>query len=258
MNPVHADIGFWRYAASARSEVRAALRRESFRAVATGLLWDGRPDVPAGGRLPSLSRRCRTERAGASRPRACLRGPRRIGESIPCGRTSTALLASVCDRTKAARIGTGGCRVNQATVVDPPEPENPSAWPPEACSRVRRLRPFSTRPEPARRAARPRTGSISPPTEPRTSRDRAVFDRRRKEAGTALRWSGRSQRTPNGVIQAFHLCGTNCGRSLINYCFYFIIGGEGGIRTLGTLLTYTHFPGVLLKPLGHLSGGCEG
>ena len=31
-------------------------------------------------------------------------------------------------------------------------------------------------------------------------------------------------------------------------------GGEGGIRTLGTLLTYTHFPGVLLKPLGHLSG----
>jgi len=25
-------------------------------------------------------------------------------------------------------------------------------------------------------------------------------------------------------------------------------------RTLGTLLTYTHFPGVLLLPLGHLSG----
>jgi hypothetical protein len=31
-------------------------------------------------------------------------------------------------------------------------------------------------------------------------------------------------------------------------------GGERGIRTLGTLLTYTRFPGVLLKPLGHLSG----
>ena len=30
-------------------------------------------------------------------------------------------------------------------------------------------------------------------------------------------------------------------------------GGERGIRTLDTLLTYTHFPGVLLKPLGHLS-----
>tara|TARA_B100000029_G_scaffold262336_1_gene258516 strand:+ start:43 stop:348 length:306 start_codon:yes stop_codon:yes gene_type:complete len=33
----------------------------------------------------------------------------------------------------------------------------------------------------------------------------------------------------------------------------FCIGGEGGIRTLDTLLTYTHFPGVLLQPLGHLS-----
>ena len=31
-------------------------------------------------------------------------------------------------------------------------------------------------------------------------------------------------------------------------------GGERGIRTLGTdLCPYTHFPGVLLKPLGHLS-----
>ncbi len=29
-------------------------------------------------------------------------------------------------------------------------------------------------------------------------------------------------------------------------------GGEGGIRTLDTL-PYTHFPGVLLRPLGHLS-----
>ena len=31
------------------------------------------------------------------------------------------------------------------------------------------------------------------------------------------------------------------------------IGGEGGIRTLDTLLTYTHFPGVRLQPLSHLS-----
>ena len=30
-------------------------------------------------------------------------------------------------------------------------------------------------------------------------------------------------------------------------------GGETGIRTLDTLLAYTHFPGVLLRPLGHLS-----
>jgi hypothetical protein len=33
-------------------------------------------------------------------------------------------------------------------------------------------------------------------------------------------------------------------------------GGEGGIRTLGTLVAYTHFPGVLLRPLGHLSRDC--
>ena len=29
--------------------------------------------------------------------------------------------------------------------------------------------------------------------------------------------------------------------------------GEGGIRTLGTLLRYTRFPGVPVKPLLHLS-----
>ena len=32
-------------------------------------------------------------------------------------------------------------------------------------------------------------------------------------------------------------------------------GGQGGIRTHDTLLTYTHFPGARLRPLGHLSGG---
>lgn len=30
-------------------------------------------------------------------------------------------------------------------------------------------------------------------------------------------------------------------------------GGAGEIRTLGTLLTYTVFPGLHLKPLGHRS-----
>jgi len=32
-----------------------------------------------------------------------------------------------------------------------------------------------------------------------------------------------------------------------------LFGGEGGVRTLDTLLTYTHFPGVRLQPLGHLT-----
>ncbi len=34
---------------------------------------------------------------------------------------------------------------------------------------------------------------------------------------------------------------------------HYMSGGERGIRTLDTLLTYTHFPGVRLQPLGHLS-----
>ena len=34
-------------------------------------------------------------------------------------------------------------------------------------------------------------------------------------------------------------------------------GGERGIRTLGTL-PYTRFPGVLLRPLGHLSVSLRG
>ena len=33
----------------------------------------------------------------------------------------------------------------------------------------------------------------------------------------------------------------------------FSCGGEGGIRTPGTLLEYTRFPVVHLQPLGHLS-----
>ena len=46
----------------------------------------------------------------------------------------------------------------------------------------------------------------------------------------------------------------------IQACWYTLIdikiticGGEIGIRTLETLLTLTHFPGVLLQPLGHLT-----
>ena len=35
---------------------------------------------------------------------------------------------------------------------------------------------------------------------------------------------------------------------------YLVSGGERGIRTLDTLQTYTHFPGVRLQPLSHLSG----
>ena len=36
-------------------------------------------------------------------------------------------------------------------------------------------------------------------------------------------------------------------------CGGLLNGGEGGIRTLDTVIPYTRFPGVLLQPLGQLS-----
>ena len=36
--------------------------------------------------------------------------------------------------------------------------------------------------------------------------------------------------------------------------FLLLLGGRGGIRTRGRLLTYARFPGVWLKPLIHPSG----
>ena len=39
---------------------------------------------------------------------------------------------------------------------------------------------------------------------------------------------------------------------VLSYELFFKDGGEGGIRTPDTL-PYTHFPGVLLQPLGHLT-----
>ena len=41
-------------------------------------------------------------------------------------------------------------------------------------------------------------------------------------------------------------------KPLATAAFSFIYGGEGGIRTLEAF-RLTHFPGVLLRPLGHLS-----
>jgi hypothetical protein len=46
------------------------------------------------------------------------------------------------------------------------------------------------------------------------------------------------------------------GHTFLNCEIFSILkihGGEGGIRTRDTGLPYTRFPGVLLRPLGHLS-----
>ena len=50
---------------------------------------------------------------------------------------------------------------------------------------------------------------------------------------------------PGGVQQAKK-------ELVLAYELFFKYGGEGGIRTPDTL-PYTHFPGVLLQPLGHLT-----
>ena len=47
--------------------------------------------------------------------------------------------------------------------------------------------------------------------------------------------AGGCRKAPSGVTQASHFRGTNCGASLVTYCFYCSIGGEGGIRTLDGL-----------------------
>ncbi len=52
--------------------------------------------------------------------------------------------------------------------------------------------------------------------------------------------------TENDILR---YCRLSSGR---NYATELEYGGEGGIRTPDTL-PYTHFPGVLLQPLGHLT-----
>ncbi len=49
-------------------------------------------------------------------------------------------------------------------------------------------------------------------------------------------------------------CGVHQAKKkpVLAYELFFKYGGEGGIRTPDTL-PYTHFPGVLLQPLGHLT-----
>ena len=77
----------------------------------------------------------------------------------------------------------------------------------------------------------------------------------RDQRGRGRRRRGREsvRRPPAGSPKPSFFWGTNCGNSILTYCFYLFFGGEGGIRTLDAF-PHTHFPGVLLRPLGHLSG----
>jgi hypothetical protein len=58
---------------------------------------------------------------------------------------------------------------------------------------------------------------------------------------------------PRRGLSPSHLGTLDIKKPDMSQAFLFKYGGERGIRTLDTL-PYTHFPGVLLQPLGHLTG----
>ncbi len=62
-----------------------------------------------------------------------------------------------------------------------------------------------------------------------------------------------SCRTPVGGSHPPLVWGIHISKKpVLSYELFLKYGGEGGIRTPDTL-PYTHFPGVLLQPLGHLT-----
>ncbi len=56
----------------------------------------------------------------------------------------------------------------------------------------------------------------------------------------------------SGILIPPAECNMRKKKPVLSYELFFKYGGEGGIRTPDTL-PYTHFPGVLLQPLGHLT-----
>ncbi len=58
--------------------------------------------------------------------------------------------------------------------------------------------------------------------------------------------------TPGRGFSSPPVCAIYEKKPVLSYELFFKYGGEGGIRTPDTL-PYTHFPGVLLQPLGHLT-----
>ncbi len=56
----------------------------------------------------------------------------------------------------------------------------------------------------------------------------------------------------SGLLIPPDVCNMRKKKPVLSYELFLKYGGEGGIRTPDTL-PYTHFPGVLLQPLGHLT-----
>ncbi len=69
----------------------------------------------------------------------------------------------------------------------------------------------------------------------------------------ALRLAGlRFECSPGSAVLVLALCNRRKKKPVLSYELFLKYGGEAGIRTPDTL-PYTHFPGVLLQPLGHLT-----
>ena len=65
--------------------------------------------------------------------------------------------------------------------------------------------------------------------------------------------SSRSSKGSFIVLYAIDIFGCRKGCKSYNLLIYTLYCGESGIRTRETLLAFTHFPGVPLQPLEHLS-----
>ncbi len=78
-------------------------------------------------------------------------------------------------------------------------------------------------------------------------RDMAARERLPRRSGVASRDESRSR--PDHA----NCCSSETRRSWCRWDPFRVSGGAGGIRTLDTLLAYTHFPGERLRPLGHRS-----
>ena len=118
----------------------------------------------------------------------------------------------------------------------------------------------------------PRSGLLIPP-QVCNMRKKSPYLRTSSFSNMAVRGGLTRFARPSGsLFAALSVCPTGCAscrppvgashppagvqhakkKPVLTYELFLKYGGEGGIRTPDTL-PYTHFPGVLLQPLGHLT-----
>ncbi|CAK7084233.1 MAG: hypothetical protein CITR_04163 [Citrobacter freundii] len=138
------------------------------------------------------------------------------------------------------------------------------------CGAARSLRSRSV--QLAAPVVEPRSGLLIPP-QMCNMRKKSPYLRTSSSQNMAMRGGLTRFARPSGSpLTPFAVCPTGCASSrtpvgvshppvdvqhakkkpVLSYELFLKYGGEGGIRTPDTL-PYTHFPGVLLQPLGHLT-----